>query len=218
MGPRCPHDSCVSPLGRQWHNLEWSSLIWCCSAGRGLCHWARFQSGHRRTEGWYENNTWLWYRVCTGLVSGLCYAGGPVSSILMAPSGFSHKNLWGYQQVNNRLLVNVLMHRLTGRKKPEQQLKSLFQCYLRVLLLRSAGPAHLLFHWPHAEHFLFPWMEGNAVSASFHKIHVDFFPLPKWGRASSIAMVLRENHWEQLYSFKVELTLLAATSASVFMQ
>lgn len=146
--PRCPHDSCVSPLGRQWHNLEWSSLVWCCSAGRGLCHWARFQSGHRRTEGWYENNTWLWYRVCTGLVSGLCYAGGPVSSILMAPSGFSHKNLWGYQQVNNRLLVNVLMHRLIGRKKPEQQLKSLFQCYLRVLLLRSAGPARLLFHWP----------------------------------------------------------------------
>lgn len=151
IAPTC--DCSVSPLGWQWHNLEWSSLIRCRSPGCGLCHWARFQSSHRRTEGWYENNTWLWYGLCAGLSSGLCCAGGPVSFVLMAPSGFSHKKLWGYQQVNNRLLVNVLTCWLKGRKKPEQQMKSLFQCYLRVSLLSSAGPARCLFQWPHTELF-----------------------------------------------------------------
>lgn len=212
------HGCCVSPLGWQWHNLEWSSLVRCRSPSRGLCHWARFQSSHRRTEGWYENNAWLWYRLCTGLGSGLCYAGGPVSFILMAPSGFSHKNLWGYQQASNRLLVNVLTHRLKGRKKPEQQVKSLFQCYLRILLLPSAGPAHLLFQWPHAEYFFSPWWKEMLYQPVSIKFMWTFFPPSKWGRALSTAMVSWENHREHLRSSKAELILLAATSASVFVR
>lgn len=193
--------SSMSRSGRQRHDLERSPLVRCRSPGRGLCHRACFQSSHGRTEGWYENNVLLWNGLrtgSTGLSSRLCSAGGPVSFILMAPSGFSHKNLWGYQQVNNRLLVNVLTHWLKGRKKPEQQAKSLFRCYSRVFLLPSAGPASSVTSC--SIYFFFPWVEGKAVPASFHKIHVDFFPPQNKGEHHPLLCSCEEtieNNWFQ---------------------